>query len=69
MLRVHEGLPSVSEQGRLILQVHDELLLEVPQADGEAVAAWLQAEMASAYPLRVPTQVDVGVGVSWADAH
>jgi DNA polymerase I len=69
MLRVHDRLPAVCPEGRLILQVHDELMLEVPEAAAESVADWLRQEMEGAFDLSVPLKVDVGWGASWAVAH
>ena len=54
---------------RMILQVHDELVFEVADAEVDALSALVKAEMAGAYPLDVPIVVDVGVGPNWLDAH
>ena len=59
------------EQGlrsRLLLQVHDELVLEVPDDELEAATALLKDRMGSAAALTVPLDVHVGVGRSWHDA-
>jgi DNA polymerase-1 len=48
--------------------VHDELLLEVPEAEVLAVRELVREEMCGAYELDPPLQVDVGVGDDWADA-
>ena len=52
-------------QARIVLQVHDELLLEVPIAECEAVKTLLVEQMQSAANLRVPLEVSVSVGNSW----
>jgi len=54
---------------RLILQVHDELLLECPAASAEAAASRLEEIMAGVYELAVPLAVDKGIGSTWAEAH
>ena len=58
---------------RMLLQVHDELMLEVPEADVEAVKAVVRATMANAHrpliDLSVPLGVEIGAGASWGDAH
>jgi DNA polymerase-1 len=54
---------------RLLLTVHDELILEVPVADLEAFRPWIKHEMESAFALRVPLVVDVHTGRSWGEAH
>ena len=51
-----------------MLQVHDELLLEVPEARGAEVRELVREEMCGAYDLDPPLAVDVGVGDNWAEA-
>jgi DNA polymerase I len=51
-----------------VLQVHDELLLEVPDREVAAVKELVRTEMCSAYDLDPPLAVDIGVGEDWADA-
>jgi DNA polymerase-1 len=53
----------------MLLQVHDELLLEAPEGEAAGVASLVQGLMSQVATLRVPLQVDVGQGRSWADAH
>jgi DNA polymerase-1 len=69
MLRVHAALPAASPRARLLLQVHDELVVEAPEADVSAVEALLRVEMGRAAALDVPLEVEVGHGHSWAEAH
>jgi DNA polymerase-1 len=52
----------------MLLQVHDELVLEIADGEREAVEALVRDQMGNAYPLRVPLEVSVGVGRSWDDA-
>ncbi len=54
---------------RLILQIHDELLFEVPEAELEVARRVAAGEMERAASLRVPLKVDLGVGSNWAEAH
>ncbi len=68
MIRVHERLRTEGRRAQLVLQVHDELLLEAPEVETSAVKALVREEMVGAYPLDPPLAVDVGVGDSWADA-
>ena len=70
MIAIHAGLPAVSERARMILQVHDELVFEVPDEDVEAVSAFVREQMAAALPLGdVPIVIEVGVADNWLDAH
>jgi DNA polymerase I len=68
MIRIHERLRREGRAARLVLQVHDELLLEVPEVETSAVKELVRAEMCDAYPLDPPLAVEVGVGDDWADA-
>jgi DNA polymerase-1 len=68
MLRVHSALSS-NGRGRLLLQVHDELLVECPAADAAQVAERVRAEMEGCYHLSVPLTVSVGTGATWYDVH
>jgi DNA polymerase-1 len=68
MIRTHDRLRAEGRGAKLVLQVHDELLLEVPQTEVTAVRDLVRAEMVGAYPLDPPLAVDVGVGDNWADA-
>ncbi len=54
---------------RLIMQVHDELVFEVPAADAGDIAEALAGEMAGAAELAVPLKVDTGLGANWDEAH
>ena len=70
MIAIHRGLEAVSAGARMILQVHDELVFEVPEGDVEAVSAFVTEQMRGALPLGdVPVVVDVGVAGNWLDAH
>jgi DNA polymerase-1 len=68
MVRIHAGLRAEGRGSRLVLQVHDELLLEVPETELTAVRELVRREMVGAYPLDPPLAVDIGVGDNWAEA-
>lgn len=68
MVRIRERLLREGRASRLVLQVHDELLLEVPEIETSAIRELVREEMVGAYPLEPPLAVDVGVGDTWADA-
>ena len=69
MIRVHRALQAEHPNARLLLQVHDELVLEVPRNELLAVSALVKREMESVAELAVPLRVDVGMGDTWDDAH
>jgi DNA polymerase I len=68
MVAIHRRLRDEGRGARLVLQVHDELLLEVPETELSAVRELVREEMVGAYPLDPPLAVDVGVGDDWAEA-
>ena len=68
MVRVYKRLKDELPEARLILQVHDELIIEAPQAVAEKALAILSEEMRKAVSLKVPLVADVGVGKSWNEA-
>jgi DNA polymerase I len=68
MVSIHERLRAEGRAARLVLQVHDELLLEVPETEVSKVRELVREEMVGAYPLDPPLAVDIGVGDDWADA-
>ncbi len=68
MIRIARRLQEEGRGARLVLQVHDELLLEVPEPEVSQVRELVRTEMCGAYPLDPPLGVDVGVGANWAEA-
>ena len=68
MLNVQGALVAGKYESRLLLQVHDELILEVKTAEIDAVSELVRVQMGKAYPLRAPLDVSVGVGKSWNEA-
>lgn len=68
MVKVYRRLKAELPEVHLILQVHDELILEAPEAQAERAAALLKEEMEAAVKLAVPLTVDVHAGKSWYDA-
>ncbi|MBY0332941.1 MAG: DNA polymerase I, partial [Acetobacteraceae bacterium] len=69
MVRVPLALRDAGLAGRMLLQVHDELVFEVPEAEAEATGAVVRRIMEGVATLRVPLAVEIGTGRSWADAH
>ena len=69
MIRVDERLRRESLKSQLVLQIHDELLLEVPEAEIETVKALLVEEMENVMELSVPLTVECNYGKTWLEAH
>ena len=68
MLNVHRSLVEAKLRSRILLQVHDELVLEVAEGEREQLESLVRDGMGSAYDLAVPLEVSVGTGRSWNDA-
>ena len=69
MVRVDARMRAEHLQARLLLQVHDELIVECPAEEAETVRAILTEEMEHVVDYRVPLLVDAKIGASWAEAH
>jgi len=67
MIRIDDELRQKKMKSRMTLQVHDELVFEVPQEEVEAMRALVRDKMENVHPLRVPLEVDLGVGPNWRD--
>jgi DNA polymerase-1 len=68
MLRVDQALRDQELRSRMLLQVHDELLFEVAEGELDTLRALVSGTMCGAFELRVPLDVSVGTGRSWAEA-
>ena len=69
MLNVARGFAEAGLTAKLVLQIHDELLVDCPPDEVDKAVAILRREMSGAADLSVPLVVDVGVGGTWAEAH
>lgn len=69
MIRIQQRLESERHAARMIMQVHDELVLEVPRPETETIRALVKEEMENAISLDVPIKVDTGIGDNWLAAH
>ena len=69
MLRVDDWLQADEPDVLMVMQVHDELVFEVPETEVEPVAERIRGLMVQAASLDVPLEVDVGVGANWDEAH
>jgi DNA polymerase-1 len=68
MLNVQAAIEKEKLKSRLLLQIHDELILEVVAGEEEIVTALVKREMGSAYPLKAPLDVNAGLGLTWHEA-
>ena len=68
MVNIHKELQTTFPNVRMLLQIHDELLFEVPSSELSAVQPWIVKHMESAANLRVPLRVESSNGVNWFDA-
>ncbi|MEA2403719.1 MAG: polymerase, partial [Thermoleophilaceae bacterium] len=68
MVNSHRALAEAGLETKLVLQIHDELLFEAPDAEVEQAMRIVVREMANAYELDPPLGVDAGSGVNWLDA-
>jgi DNA polymerase-1 len=69
MVSVYDALAAQFPEARLLLQVHDELIVEAPEAQAEAVAALIKTQMSAAAHLSVPLLVEAGIGDHWGEIH
>jgi DNA polymerase-1 len=69
MIQIHGRLKKENSRSRMLLQVHDELLLEVPEEEADSIEAMVKEEMEGVYPLQVPLRVDTKIGRNWDEAH
>jgi len=69
MVTIHRDLPKFYPDVAMLLQVHDELVFQVPERMAGDFKLWVADRMSTAYILDVPLKVDAGIGKNWSDAH
>ena len=69
MINIHRRFLEERRKTKLILQIHDELVFEVPEGELEEIKALVREEMEGVVKLYIPLKVDIGVGKNWAEAH
>lgn len=69
MIRIHQQLQERQARTKMILQIHDELVFEVPRGELEDTSALVKKEMEESVQLDVPIEVSIGVGRNWFEAH
>jgi DNA polymerase-1 len=68
MLKVQAAIEKEKLSSRLLLQIHDELIVEVVKGEEEKITTLVKREMGAAYPLRAPLDVSAGLGLTWHEA-
>ena len=69
MIRVRDRLKAEGLKGKLVLQVHDELIVECPEHEAQRVCVLVQEEMEKAVSLSIPLVAETHAGKAWSDAH
>ncbi|RRJ88931.1 DNA polymerase I [Paenimyroides tangerinum] len=69
MINIHKRLKAENWKSKMLLQVHDELVFDVPKDELEAIKPMIKQEMENAFKLIVPLEVEIGVGNDWLAAH
>jgi len=69
MIRVDKRIQDECCRSRLIMQVHDELVFEVPEEELVRMELLVEEEMSRAAEMRVPLKVDISYGANWSEAH
>ena len=67
MLKIPSALKSEKLKAKMLLQVHDELVLECPKSEMEKTAKVVQETMANAYPLSIPLETEARAGINWGE--
>ena len=68
MIKIQQRLDRENHPGRMLLQIHDELVFEVPASKAEALQDLVKTEMEAAMQLEVPVTVDIATGYHWLEA-
>jgi len=69
MIAIQSKLESENWKAKMVLQVHDELVFDVPKEEVEALQKMVKNDMENAFSLDVPLVVDMGIGTNWLEAH
>jgi DNA polymerase-1 len=69
MIDIQKSMADTFPDAKMLLQVHDELVFEVPENAAKPFATWVTEKMSGALKLSVPLKVDAGTGKNWSEAH
>jgi DNA polymerase-1 len=69
MIRIHQDIKDQKLNSKMTMQVHDELVFDVPKSESEQMKKIIQDRMQNAIRMKVPILVEVGEGTNWLEAH
>jgi DNA polymerase-1 len=69
MIRIQEDIEAQSLKGKMIMQVHDELVFDIPKSEIDTFKSMVTDRMKNAIALQVPIEVEIGIGTNWLEAH
>jgi len=69
MVRIHRAMREARLESRMVLQIHDELVFDVVKSELDPIREIAESNMIQAIPMKVPIEVDIGVGENWLEAH
>ena len=69
MINIQERFEKENFKSKMLLQVHDELVFDVPKDELEMIQPIIKYEMENAYKMAVPLDVEIGIGDNWLEAH
>jgi DNA polymerase-1 len=69
MIRIHQDIIDQKLAARMTMQVHDELVFDVPKGEVEKLKLIIRDRMVNAMPVNVPIEVEIGEGTNWLEAH
>jgi len=69
MIKIHDRMKNSEWKAKMLLQVHDELVFDVPKNEVDSLSTMIKEEMENAFKLDVPLVVDIGIGNNWLEAH
>ena len=69
MIKIHDRMKNSEWKAKMLLQVHDELVFDVPKNEVDSISTMIKEEMENAFKLDVPLVVDIGIGNNWLEAH
>jgi DNA polymerase-1 len=69
MINIYQRLNQECSRSKMLLQVHDELVFEIPEEELDTVVLMIKDKMEGVYALRVPLKVDINIGKNWEEAH